>query len=705
MSAPERLHALDAVRGFALLLGIVLHATMSFFLPIPALDSSQSSTLSAVFYVIHIFRMSLFYLIAGFFAHMALHRKGTRAFVKDRSKRILVPMIAGWLVLMPTITAIVVWGVTRTAGEAVAAAPASSPSLPSGLPLTHLWFLYYLSMFYALALVVRAAFEHGIDRSGRLRSLVDRVLGLILPNALGAVLLAVPVALTLVSIDAWVPWGGIPTPDYGLTPQWPAMICFGLAFAVGWFVHRQMDLLSSWNRRWPQFLVPAVLLTAACLWLLEPTAPDSLEPPALSPDLTLAYALAYGTAVWCWTFGLIGAALRFCSGPSATRRYIADSSYWLYLAHLPLVFFLQVVVADWPLHWMIKFPAILAVALGILLLSYHYLVRPTAIGEILNGRRVPRSGHGDRSRAVRPRSDHPGTDATAPVVGFHAASKHFGTTRALDGLDLEVRRGELLALLGPNGAGKTTAISLSLGLLEPDAGEVTLMGGSPLAIENRLEVGMMLQEVNLAPALRPRELIELVSSYYPSPMAMDEVLAATGIEAFADRPYGKLSGGQKRRVQFAAAVCGNPRLLFLDEPTVGLDVEARQGMWRAIRQLIDSGCSIVLTTHYLEEAEALADRVAVLVAGRLVALGSVDEMRSLVSRKLIRCVTSLSAEQIRGWPEVVEVIEEEHSLAITAVEAEEVVRRLLAADAGLARLEVKQASLAEAFAEITREVA
>jgi ABC-2 type transport system ATP-binding protein len=311
------------------------------------------------------------------------------------------------------------------------------------------------------------------------------------------------------------------------------------------------------------------------------------------------------------------------------------------------------------------------------------------------------------------------------VVGFHAASKRYGATLALDGLDLEVRRGELLALLGPNGAGKTTAISLSLGLVEPDAGEITLMGGSPLAIENRLEVGMMLQEVNLAPALRPRELIELVASYYPRPMPMDEVLTLTGIEAFADKPYGKLSGGQKRRVQFAAAVCGNPRLLFLDEPTVGLDVEARESMWRTIRQLIDSGCSIVLTTHYLEEAEALADRVAVLVRGKLVALGSVEEMRALVSRKLIRCVTSLSADEIRAWPGVIEVVvegaaevvaeggveggveglEEEHSLAITASEAEDVVRRLLAADGDLRKLDVRQASLAEAFAEITREAA
>ena len=178
-----------------------------------------------------------------------------------------------------------------------------------------------------------------------------------------------------------------------------------------------------------------------------------------------------------------------------------------------------------------------------------------------------------------------------------------------------MRRGELLALLGPNGAGKSTAISLWLGLLEPDAGNAQLFGGSPLDVESRRRVGVMMQEVGLTPELRVRELVELTASYYPEPLGTNETLALTRIEALADRFYAKLSAGQKRQVQFALAICGRPPLLFLDEPTVGLDVEARETMWRTIRELLAQGCSIVLTTHYLEEAEALADRVAVLAAG------------------------------------------------------------------------------------------
>ena len=190
--------------------------------------------------------------------------------------------------------------------------------------------------------------------------------------------------------------------------------------------------------------------------------------------------------------------------------------------------------------------------------------------------------------------------------------KRYGTTLALAGLDLQVRRGELLAVLGPNGAGKSTAISLWLGLLEPDEGAVRLFGGSPLDVESRRHVGVMMQEVGLTPELRVRELVELTASYYPDPLPTDETLALTRTEALAHRPYAKLSAGQKRQVQFALAICGRPPLLFLDEPTVGLDVEARETMWRTIRAMVAQGCSIVLTTHYLEEAEALADRVAVL---------------------------------------------------------------------------------------------
>src|SRR5579862_414891 len=223
------------------------------------------------------------------------------------------------------------------------------------------------------------------------------------------------------------------------------------------------------------------------------------------------------------------------------------------------------------------------------------------------------------------------------IAELSCVTKRFGKIMALDGLDLDVRRGELLAVLGPNGAGKTTAISLLLGLRQPDLGTALLFGQSPLQVETRRQVGVMMQEVSLAPELRVREQIDLVSSYYPNPLSPEEAMEMTDTMSLANRPYGKLSGGQKRQAQFAMAICGRPKLMFLDEPTVGLDVQAREMLWATLRRLIDDGASIVLTTHYLEEAEALADRVAVLAKGKLIASGTVNEIRALVVRKRISC--------------------------------------------------------------------
>ncbi|HEU4618899.1 MAG TPA: ATP-binding cassette domain-containing protein, partial [Gammaproteobacteria bacterium] len=418
---------------------------------------------------------------------------------------------------------------------------------------------------------------------------------------------------------------------------------------------------------------------------------------------TTAYAACYILTIWYLTFGIVGAALRFCEKESPVRRYLADSSYWVYLAHLPIVFFLAAAFAKVPWHWAIKFPLILAIAMTVLLASYHYLVRPTWIGELLNGRRYPRGKKGAAPRgAGASAAPLPAVQPLAELVG---ATKRYGKTAALAGVDLAVRRGEVLAVLGPNGAGKSTAISLWLGLLQPDEGEARLVGRSPLDVEARREVGLMLQEVVLPPTLRVRELVSLTASYYPSPFTVEQTFELTGTKALADKFCGKLSAGQKRQVQFALAICGRPRLLFLDEPTVGLDVQARETMWATIRQLIARGCSIVLTTHYLEEAEALADRVAVLARGELIALGTVDEVRSIVSRKKITCSSALPIEGVRAWPGVVDATGDRHRMQITATDAEAVVRRLLAADENLRNLEITQAGLAEAFAELTKEAA
>jgi ABC-type multidrug transport system ATPase subunit len=293
-------------------------------------------------------------------------------------------------------------------------------------------------------------------------------------------------------------------------------------------------------------------------------------------------------------------------------------------------------------------------------------------------------------------------EVIATLTGVH---KHFGKIEALNGVDLQVRSGELLAILGPNGAGKSTAISLLLGLQEPASGNVTLFGESPHSVAARRKIGVMMQEVTLAPDFRVRELIDLTSSYYTDPLPIHEVLDLTQTAGLARRPYGKLSGGQKRLAQFAMAICGRPKLLFLDEPTVGLDVQARERMWFTLRELVKQGTSIVLTTHYLEEAEALADRVVVLAKGRVVASGTVGDIRAVVSRKKISCVTSVPPDEVRDWAGVEFVRKDRERLQITVTEAERIVQQLLDADTELRELEVTRAGLAEAFAELTQETA
>ncbi|MHA6204327.1 ABC transporter ATP-binding protein [Dyella soli] len=295
------------------------------------------------------------------------------------------------------------------------------------------------------------------------------------------------------------------------------------------------------------------------------------------------------------------------------------------------------------------------------------------------------------------------TQQLTAVASLAGAVKRYGNLTALDGLDLMLHRGELLALLGPNGAGKSTAIGLLLGLTRADAGRVELFGRDPQHIEARRRVGVMLQSANLPSTLSVAELLRLTMSYYPAPRTLAETAELAGVSDLLPRRYAGLSGGQQRRVQFALALCGRPELLFLDEPTVGMDIDARQKLWTAIRALVAEGCAVVLTTHYLEEAEALAQRVVVLAKGRVLSEGSVDALRSRVSLARIRCVSDLDAGAIACRPHVSAVDSDRGRLDIRTDAPESVLRRLLDADPGLAGLEVLRAGLAEAFTEMTRE--
>ena len=388
----ERLHALDAVRGFALLLGIVFHATVS-FLPAPpgapvwiVMDSHRSLALGVTFHVLHTFRMTAFFLIAGFFAHMSLQRRGTKGFVLGRLKRIGVPLVVGWPILLAAIIGVTIWGaiVSAHGGPLPKAHPyAGFPAFP----LTHLWFLYVLLLLYAGTLMVRGLVLL-VDRSGALGRAADRVVRAVIENPLGPIVLAAPTFAALCTTPAWLMWFGIPTPDSSLVPGLAAAVGFSTAFGLGWMVHRQPALLEVWRRRWALNLALAVGFTVAGLCV---TGPEPLLRPVAGWS-KFAFAGCYTLAIWTWSFGLIGAALRFLSGFSPARRYIADASYWLYLIHLPIIMALQVAVSqlDWP--WFVKFPVILAVAFPLMFASYALLVRHSFIGALLNGGRPLRQG-------------------------------------------------------------------------------------------------------------------------------------------------------------------------------------------------------------------------------------------------------------------------------------------------------------------------
>ena len=288
-----------------------------------------------------------------------------------------------------------------------------------------------------------------------------------------------------------------------------------------------------------------------------------------------------------------------------------------------------------------------------------------------------------------------------PLASLRGARKRFGDVVALDGIDLDIHPGEVLAVLGANGAGTTTALGLLTGLLTADGGEVSLFGRDPRDPEARQGIGVMLQAAALPDGLRVAEHVRLQSAYYGAPRPLAETLALAGIAGLAKRGYGELSGGQQRRVQFALAICGRAPLLFVDEPTTGLDVEARRGFWQVLRELRDAGTAIVLTTHYLEEADALADRVVLLAGGRVIAHDTPVALKSRAASRRVRARTRLPAAVIAVWPEVETVRVADGIAEVASADPEALLRRWLAADDTLAGLEVRALTLEETFLALT----
>jgi ABC-2 type transport system ATP-binding protein len=274
---------------------------------------------------------------------------------------------------------------------------------------------------------------------------------------------------------------------------------------------------------------------------------------------------------------------------------------------------------------------------------------------------------------------------------------------AVDGLDLAIRRGECFGLLGPNGAGKTTTVEILEGILEPSAGDGERLGMTWARDEVRLRerIGVALQETRLPERLSVSEVLDLFRSFYPRPRPVDALLSDVELTEKRAAWVGKLSGGQRQRLLFALAICGDPDFLVLDEPTVGLDVEARRGFWSEMRRLVSRGRSLLLTTHYIEEAEALADRIVILQGGRIIADGSPTEIKARVAGRHIRCVTTLSTGEVAMIPGVRGVRQDKEAMVVLAAEVEPVVRELLARDSSLAELEITRSNLEDAFLELT----
>lgn len=293
------------------------------------------------------------------------------------------------------------------------------------------------------------------------------------------------------------------------------------------------------------------------------------------------------------------------------------------------------------------------------------------------------------------------TRGGAPALAFTGAVKAYGPVRAVDGMELEIGRGETVALLGRNGAGKSTAISLLLGLNEPDAGSVSLFGLGPGQAVAAGLVGAMLQEGRPVPRVTVAELLEFVASTYPAPMEPGEALRLAGIAELGGRRVDKLSGGQTQRVRFAVALVGDPALLVLDEPTAALDVDARRAFWTSMRSYARRGHTVLFSTHYLEEADAHADRIVVMDGGRVVADGSGEELRSLAGGTLVAFdLAGRGTAGLAGLPGVTGVeIRGDRALLRSADSDATVVA--LAARGDVRRLEVHPASLEDAFLALT----
>ncbi|UDF04461.1 acyltransferase family protein [Asticcacaulis sp. AND118] len=380
-----RFHALDAVRGGALFLGVVLHAGLAYMSP-PAWivnDPSGDAAVGPLFFTIHMFRMSLFFLLAGFFARLLYQKRGAMGFAVDRLKRVAAPLGIFWFpVLAAIITVAIMAALKANPSLAHQPAPPPPPLTVGTFPLTHLWFLYMLLLLYAVLVPLRGLLAF-IDSGGGLRRAADSVFRGVLKSGAAPIVFGLPLWLVIQSQPQWQHWLGIPTPDTGLIPNIIAITGYATAFIAGWCLNRNADLLETLHKQWLINLISAIAFTVAAQWLGGRQA--EMEAGAWRA----LYAGAYVLGLWTWSLGLTGMAVQCLNRPSRFWRYVADSSYWVYLVHLPFVLVLQYLLLDLAAPYFVKLPLAVFATLFLSLLSYQLLVRYSFIGAILNGRKRP----------------------------------------------------------------------------------------------------------------------------------------------------------------------------------------------------------------------------------------------------------------------------------------------------------------------------
>jgi ABC-2 type transport system ATP-binding protein len=299
-------------------------------------------------------------------------------------------------------------------------------------------------------------------------------------------------------------------------------------------------------------------------------------------------------------------------------------------------------------------------------------------------------------------NDHVKAVSLSDTIAAVGLTKSFGKVRAVRGLDLELQRGSTVALLGPNGAGKTTTIDMLIGLTKPDAGTVSLFGHSPADAVKAGMIGAMTQTGQLIDYLSVRELVTMIAAIYPTPLDVEEALRITGAIDFADRQTRKLSGGETQRVRFALALVADAELLVLDEPTVALDVEGRRDFWNAMRAFAARGKTVVFATHYLEEADAYADRIILMAQGRIVADGAPTEIKATVGGRIIRAtLPDVDVTQLQALRCVTAVDRKGDAITLNCSDSDATLRDLLSTFPTIRDIEVRGAGLEEAFLELT----